>query len=164
VSPREFVAALAIALSGCQEPPPPPPLEAPRFPWVSEILGSATHVELFSLNGDPRRVDATAKKIGSWQVLGESGVLDEPARERSKRALQALIANDEGADAQRCFMPHHALVAEHDGHRLEAILCFRCGNAELHYDGELRDKLSIGREGAAVLDELLGHPPTVGGS
>lgn len=47
--------------------------------------------------------------------------------------------------------------------RTVAILCFSCSNAELHYDGELRDTLSIGREGAAVLDELLGHPPIVGG-
>ena len=36
-------------------------------------------------------------------------------------------------------MPHHALVAEHEGHELEAIVCFMCNNAELWYDAELRD-------------------------
>ena len=167
MSPRA-VALLAFVLVGCTRPSPTTsevePFETPRLPWVGEMLGPAQSVELFRLDGSVHVGEAEPKeepkaRLAGWDILVASGPLDDGAREKSKKAIQSLLASAENEVGSRCFQPHHALVAEHDGHRLEVVVCFRCDNAEFWLDGDRKKILGIGTEGREELDGLLAPAP-----
>ena len=166
---RAALILLVALTSGCtrrEAPPQDAPaevFETPNLPWVGEILGPAEDVRLFSLDASVHSdAPKDALQIGGWPALVKSGTLPPDERRAAKKALQSLIANVEGKIGSRCFMPHHGLVAVHDGHRLEVAICLTCDNAEFFLDGKKKDMIYIGGDGM-VLDDLLGNPPRVGG-
>lgn len=60
------------------------------------------------------------------------------------------------ASPARCFSPHHALAAEHDGHRAEVVICFKCSQLEVWLDGAKAGQATTGPRASRAFEALLG--------
>jgi hypothetical protein len=120
------------------------------------ILEKATTLELYSLEPDEEEkpADKPTRHFG-WKVLGKTTL--KRSDEAGKDLLAAwdkAIGKGRGA---KCFEPRHAIHAEHEGKKLDLLICFECGWVYVHLDEkkEAVAHLLVDRSVQPMFDKLL---------
>jgi hypothetical protein len=120
--------------------------------WAKTIVAKAASFELYSL--DPGQdVDPKDKaRLHGWKVLGKTTL--KRTDEAGKALLQALDKSRVGLGA-KCFDPRHAIHAEHDGKKVDVLICFECGWAYVYPSDGDHVILKIDRTAEKVFNKLL---------
>ncbi len=103
-------------------------------------LSASINVDLLTLNPDPRTVESSDRSktknpinqrfAGRFQITGRAKISDAAEIKKLAEALRLGFAESTGESAD-CFEPGHALLFSSSNKDYLAILCFRCGRAEL---------------------------------
>jgi hypothetical protein len=133
-------------------------LDASRVPEkVAAILDKTEQIELYSLEPEPDDKAAKNPKaiyFHRWLVLGKTVLKDARGRKQAIDALDESVGRGRRA---KCFDPRHGIRATHGGKTVELVICFRCGQVYVYFDGnkEKDATLSINRGTQPVLDAIL---------
>jgi len=119
---------------------------------AANILQKADKVTLYSLDPDPRLNDQNA--FHDVHVLG-SVDLKDAGKDTLLKALHRGVADDK-ATAAACFNPRHGIRAEHEGKRVDIVVCFQCWKIKVFEPGDATGKyVVVGRGPQSELDKLL---------
>jgi hypothetical protein len=144
--PLLFLVAL-LALAGCwakeKEGPTPAPREGREaIVWKSKLsekvrrtLDKADSFDLYSLEPEQTKGQASAEKLHDWPVLGKTTVSDPRQKRALLQRLDAAVA-EPGKGGSNCFMPRHAIRVDHYGDVVELLICFECGWVYVYVNGE----------------------------
>ena len=138
--------AVALLLLGCASPRSRSGLDEDA--WVA--LTEAKSIELLSLKPEMTG-NETGDVLYGYKVLSRAKTSDAQVRKKLVSALEDSVL-DEPVSAS-CFMPRHALVATHDGHKYELLICFSCGYIRWFVDGKQQEAVLIGGSGTEVFNE-----------
>ncbi|HYF48159.1 MAG TPA: hypothetical protein VEJ63_02060 [Planctomycetota bacterium] len=148
---RAVILALALA-SGFVSAATDENYERKLSETASNILKKADKLTLYSLDPDPRLNDKNA--FHDVHVLG-SVDLKDTGRTTLLNALEKGIADDKVV-AQACFNPRHGIRAEHEGKRVDIVVCFQCWKIKVFEPNDAEGKyVVIGRGPQPELDKLL---------
>ncbi len=97
---------------------------------MREIMEQAPRIQIFAVETCPDGgTTLTPNESGKFQgckVLRQAKVTDaEQKKKLVTRIISAVEPSDRGA---ACFNPRHGIRAEHDGKRVELLICFECEN------------------------------------
>lgn len=124
-----FVASAAW-LVGCGSPLPPA---------SAAVLAEADTFEVLALDpGGPEAAEAPpAETFHGFKIVAKAAV---PSREAQKRIVD--IVDDgvrSGGTRAKCFNPRHGIHAVKAGHVVDLVICYQCGEVDLHDGSITRD-------------------------
>lgn len=101
-----------------------------------------------------RKPEKDERAIRDYPVVA-SVTLDDKAK-RAELLAQVYQGVEQGKYFAKCFIPHHALRAEHDGHLAEVVICFACVTVEVYLDGKIVAQVETTRQASKAFEALLG--------
>ena len=118
-----LVMMMAAACTGVQDNRLPAEAEA--------LLRGASSIELLAL--DPMRLPAgaTGAQLHGYAITGQATLDDAGQCKQVANLILRGIKESEGMVAA-CFNPRHGLRIEHEGKRLELVICFECLSLQAH--------------------------------
>jgi hypothetical protein len=115
-------------------------------------LSASTNVELLTLNPDPRTFESSHRFenrntvsrgfVGGFQITGRAKISGTAEIKKLADALRLGFAESNGESGD-CFEPGHALLFSSSDKQYLAILCFRCGRAELREVGNNENSATL---------------------
>jgi hypothetical protein len=123
---------------------------------VSAIFEQADELELYALSSNPWRdaLPDTRPRLDRYPIIGSTKVIDS----KQRRLLVDTYYHEAKSNvpARLCFEPRHALVARRGKQRITILICYDCGQHEVHFPTGRNSGLQRWKgERKAVLDHLL---------
>jgi hypothetical protein len=124
---------------------------------IESILEEAETFELLSI--DPELValkekPADAEAFHGYHVLGSTKITDKKTQHNLIAAVDRSMAKSLGSGF-KCFFPRHGIRAIHNGQTVDLLLCFQCGNMEIHLNDNRLPTEYIARGEQSVFDDVL---------
>lgn len=169
---RHHLPLVALLLAGCPPAASGPAAPASVAPVVTGVLYAdgpevtaafSPELQATLLEGDLEVAMIVCERPpepGERTIRGYPFVTSVTLTDKAKRAellAEVYWGVEHGRGAARCFSPHHALVAEHDGHLAEVVICFQCVQLEVYLDGtKMGDNAAIHPKAEKAFVALLG--------
>jgi hypothetical protein len=140
-----YIASVALLCCGCS---------SVLSPSSQDVLEKGDTYELMLVH----RADLDhAHPAGTFHdcVVEKTVVLSD---ESSRRRLIAMLRSDlsgHGSDSACRFSPHYGLHITRDGHTLDMLICFHCGQCAVFNDNGHEGAHSIDSEGKATLASII---------
>jgi len=98
---------------------------------IREILEKADRIQIYKIEVCQNDgTTLTQKKKGKFQgckILRQANVTDAEQKEKLVTTIRSATESYLSLGAA-CFSPRHGIRAEHDGKRVELLICFECMN------------------------------------
>jgi hypothetical protein len=119
-----------------------------------DAFKGARKIFLYSLDPSNMKLDAKAKKLNGWVVLGMTELKKKAERSELTDALKSALASA-GEDDLMCFNPRHAVrVVGKDGKETIYTICYECRSMTIKH-GMDDESVRIGPKGERTLNALL---------
>jgi hypothetical protein len=124
-----------------------------RLPTEAEaLLRGAASIELLALDPLHLPAGATGEQLHGYAITGHATLNDTDKCQQIANLILRGIRESEGMSAA-CFNPRHGLRIEHEGKRLELVICFECLSLKAH-----GNTLGAGIEQTSVLTSQSMEP------
>lgn len=121
---------------------------------VRDILKKAKEIELYSLEPEEGAVPVKGAMFHGVPVLGKTVVKEDKMRTDVLDILDEAMVPSKMA---KCFEPRHGIRATHEGKTVDLVICFACGQVQIHGENEKEnnDTKPINRDYQPALDAIL---------